>query len=296
MTPIYAIAGWDDTFETCETRKLATLRWWPKPNKHDGLGFRRLAAQRERVDLYCAWALIGDIASRTPRPNTGKLLRGNKPLTAEDLALMTGFPKEIFEKAFSFFSSPDQGWLVVLEPGQQTAPYSSPGPVSQPEQRDAQAASPDGSGKSPAIPKTGRRPDTSGSHPAVGTRTNEREGKDETRSEGQDERARVNGHPTTVGGHDVRIFNAGEGPEKLAGALMKLVDTAIKDDSDLEELCQLVLGKDEMARCGSRWRKRQREDGDKLRRVLLDMRATELEGGRIQKRGAYAEDLFARFK
>lgn len=112
---LYSITGWKDNFETSETKKLVNLQWWPKPNKHDGLGFRRVVDSRDRVDLYCAWTLIGDIASRAPKHQRGSLIRNNKPLTADDLALMTGFPKSIFLKAFEFFSLPEQAWLTVTE-------------------------------------------------------------------------------------------------------------------------------------------------------------------------------------
>jgi hypothetical protein len=148
---LYSITGWE-CFETCETRKVVALRWWPKPNKHDGLGFRRLAQQRDRVELYCAWTLIGDVASRTPRPETGTLIRNGRPLTAEDLSLMTGFPESIFEKAFSFFTRPELGWLTVTEFTPENAPNGSAAPVSNPAEPEATAASPSKSGQSPGSP------------------------------------------------------------------------------------------------------------------------------------------------
>ena len=42
---LYFVKDWQRHFETNETRKLAKLRWWPKPNKHDGLGFRKMASE-----------------------------------------------------------------------------------------------------------------------------------------------------------------------------------------------------------------------------------------------------------
>lgn len=119
----YSIANWKECFETNETRKLVNLQWWKKPNKHDGLGFRRMAQQPNRIELYCAWNLIGDIASRSSKDQRGKLIRDGRALTSEDLALMTGFPREIFETAFEFFSRPDMGWLVVSP----EVPADSPG-------------------------------------------------------------------------------------------------------------------------------------------------------------------------
>lgn len=61
-------------------------------------------------------------------------------------------------------------------------------------------------------------------------------------------------------------------------------------------LCVKLLGKDEMAHCGSRWRQRASEHPDKLRRVLDDIRVNQREGKHVKNPGAYAEDLWKRFQ
>jgi hypothetical protein len=166
---LYSVTNWEELFETCETRKLKAIHWWPKPNKHDGLGFKRLAQQRDKVELYAAWNLIGDIASKTPPPNRGVLIRSGKALTAEDLSLMTGFPQVIFEKAFSFFTSPELGWMTVQEFLVEAAPNGSAGPAARQTQPEAPAAPP---------PETGQSPATAGESPAEGIegRKEEKEG------------------------------------------------------------------------------------------------------------------------
>ena len=63
----------------------------------------------------------------------------------------------------------------------------------------------------------------------------------------------------------------------------------------LESQCFKVLGKDEMAWCGSRWRKRIAEQPGKLERVLADMRVCRNEGKRIFNPGAYGEWLWSYF-
>jgi uncharacterized phage protein (TIGR02220 family) len=114
MTPqLYRVANWGSAFESYETKKLTHLKWVPMPNKHDGLGFRKIVAQKNRVELYAAWVLILQVASRGTKEQRGILARDGKPLTSEDLATMTGFPEEIFRKALEFFSSPKMGWLTV---------------------------------------------------------------------------------------------------------------------------------------------------------------------------------------
>ncbi len=112
----YRVKDWDKHYETAETRKLVSLRWLPVPNKHDGLGYRRIAAQPNAAELFTAWILILQVASKGRGPDErGNLLRGQEALGAEDLAMMTGFPVAIFERALDFFSNPKQGWLLVHE-------------------------------------------------------------------------------------------------------------------------------------------------------------------------------------
>lgn len=111
--PTYRIANWETFFETYETKKLAVLKWVPTPNKHDGLGFRRMAAQKNRCELFTAWNLILQTASKGRKSERGSLQRGGKALTPDDFAMMTGFPAPIFEAALLFFSSEEMGWLSV---------------------------------------------------------------------------------------------------------------------------------------------------------------------------------------
>lgn len=124
MMRLYRIANWESLFETYETKKLTHLKWVPVPNKHDGLGFRRVAAQKNRCELFTAWNLILQVASKgRKQTDRGILRRDGRPLTPEDFAIMTGFPPSIFETALEFFSSPQMGWLEVVaqEPTDKTA-------------------------------------------------------------------------------------------------------------------------------------------------------------------------------
>src|SRR4051794_12103823 len=111
--PTYRIADWEAHFETDETRKRDALRWVPVPNKHDGLGFRMIAAQKNACELLAAWTLILQLASKAKRGERGRLVRGGLPLTAEDMATMTGFPQGAFERALKFFSQPKVNWIAV---------------------------------------------------------------------------------------------------------------------------------------------------------------------------------------
>lgn len=149
----YRIKDWDQIFETAETRKLENLRWVPTPNKHDGLGYRTIAAERDRSDLFAAWNLILQIASKARRGERGRLTRDGRPMTARDMALMTGFPEAIFARALTFFSETVQ-WLVAE--GGRDISATAADPESNPGESPARPADPPASpASSPAEGKEG---------------------------------------------------------------------------------------------------------------------------------------------
>lgn len=110
-TLIYVIANWKQRHETNQTLKMESLPWVLTPNRHDDLVYRRMLLEPDAPSLYCAWNLILQVASHGRPSERGKLVRGGKPLSAEDLATITGFPAGIFEEALFFFSSNPIGWL-----------------------------------------------------------------------------------------------------------------------------------------------------------------------------------------
>jgi hypothetical protein len=111
----FHVVQWAQCHENHESRKYGRLGFIYKPNKHDGLGFRRLVANEDRVALYAGWNLILEVASKSDRALRGWLVRDGRPLDAEGLSLMTGFPKEMFEKCLRFFIEPQMGWLEQAE-------------------------------------------------------------------------------------------------------------------------------------------------------------------------------------
>lgn len=113
MPTLYRIAKWSETYETHDTRKLMRLNWIPVPNKHDGLGFRMIAAEKDSAALFGVWNLLIQVASKTDRGHRGTLERGGNPLTASSLATMTGFPEKTIERGLLFFSHPSIGWLLA---------------------------------------------------------------------------------------------------------------------------------------------------------------------------------------
>jgi hypothetical protein len=109
---MYRIKDWDAVYESSESRKLKSTRYVCTPNKHDGKGFGRLALHPQKVELFCAWNLILQVASKCPV--RGVLEDRDGAITPTDMALKTGFPEAIFTLAYEFFSS--GGKLAWLEP------------------------------------------------------------------------------------------------------------------------------------------------------------------------------------
>ena len=111
----YRITHWNSYHETADSRKYESLKYVAKPNKHDGLGYRRIVKQQNRAELYAAWSLVLEVASKGPKGQRDWLVRDGRPLTALDLELMTGFPEGLFNQAFKFFAAADLGWLQEAE-------------------------------------------------------------------------------------------------------------------------------------------------------------------------------------
>lgn len=109
----FRIRNWQKYFENHESRKLRSLAWLPVINKHDGRGYRRVAALPNSVQVFCAWSLIIQVASKMP--TRGVLRDDDGALTASDLAFKTGYPQSIFESAFTVLTRPEIGWLEEVD-------------------------------------------------------------------------------------------------------------------------------------------------------------------------------------
>lgn len=113
---LYQIKDWQKFYEASDNRKTdGPLSWVAIRTKTDGLGFRRVVAQKNRSDLLSAWYLMVGLAAKQPRAERGKLARNGVPLTPADMEMMTGWPAKVFTDALAFFSSHAQQWLEVVE-------------------------------------------------------------------------------------------------------------------------------------------------------------------------------------
>ena len=111
----YHIIQWATEHETAESRKWKLLKWTPMPNKHEGLGYRQITRSKYRDSLYAGWKLICEVSSKNPGRDRGWLIRDGRPMTADDLALVTGFTKKTFEMALDFFCQSEIGWLELAD-------------------------------------------------------------------------------------------------------------------------------------------------------------------------------------
>lgn len=117
----FRIKDWAKNFENSESRKYKSLAWVPVKNKHDGKGYRRVVAHPKSVQVFCAFILMVEVASKMP--TRGVLLDEDGPLTASDLAFKTGFPEHIFDVAFSVLTDAKIAWIEVVDvPAHPNAP------------------------------------------------------------------------------------------------------------------------------------------------------------------------------
>lgn len=114
--PTYRIRDWGKHFENHESRKVKSLAWVPVKNKHDGAGYRRVAALPNSVQVFCGWCLIVQVASRMP--TRGVLRDDDGALDPCDLASKTGFPESVFKAAFEALVHPKIRWLELVVPGE----------------------------------------------------------------------------------------------------------------------------------------------------------------------------------
>ena len=105
----YHVAGWDLHYENNRSRKVKDLTWVPIPNKHDGERYSLLMTEKRAAEIFAAWILILQVASRCHR--RGTLVRGDgRPHDAASLAVKTRAPKAWFEVSLIYLEK--IGWLT----------------------------------------------------------------------------------------------------------------------------------------------------------------------------------------
>jgi hypothetical protein len=105
----YRVKNWDQLYEKAQTRKCKEMKWVAVPNKLDGSGYAVVAAHPRNCELFTAWILILEVASKMP--TRGLLYKDGKSLGPRELARRTRFPEDIFSLAFNVLVEPDIDWL-----------------------------------------------------------------------------------------------------------------------------------------------------------------------------------------
>lgn len=109
-TPTYSIIGWNELYENSQSRKCKDLHWVPVPNAHDGEGFSHVMSHKKGAEIFTAFILILQVASKCPERGVLVNKKG-VPYTAESLALKTRGNVEWFRFALDFLSSNEVGWI-----------------------------------------------------------------------------------------------------------------------------------------------------------------------------------------
>lgn len=107
----YAVSKWGEIYENNRSRVVKDLAWVPIPNKHDGEKYSRLMMRPDAAEIFAAWILILQVASRCqPR---GTLLRsGGTPHDSESLSIKTRVPASWFQKGLPILV--EMGWLTMV--------------------------------------------------------------------------------------------------------------------------------------------------------------------------------------
>ncbi len=107
---LYRIQNWEKIYENNRSRTVKDLAWVAIPNRHDGEGYSTIMAHTKAAEIFTAWILLLQVASRCqPR---GSLVRDNgRPHTPQTLAIKTRGKTEWFAFALEFLSSAEIGWI-----------------------------------------------------------------------------------------------------------------------------------------------------------------------------------------
>lgn len=122
----YRIKDWATLYENNRSRRVTDLSWVPIPNRHDGECYSLIMAHPRSSEIFTAWILMLQVASRChPR---GILVRDNgNAHTAETLAIKTRGKREWFELALEFLIA-ETDWLQVSDIADE-APERHPGDI-----------------------------------------------------------------------------------------------------------------------------------------------------------------------
>jgi hypothetical protein len=107
----YQIIEWDKHYENNRSRQVERLHWVSVPNRHDGEGYSLIMADTRAAEIFAAWILIVQVASKChPR---GSLVRDDgTPMSLRAISLKTRGDLKWFEYAIPKLL--EVGWIQPL--------------------------------------------------------------------------------------------------------------------------------------------------------------------------------------
>ena len=109
----YQIKNWPDNFEGAKSRTYNNKTSCTMPTKH-GLGYRKLVRQEDGAALFGAWCALVQVLSRHQKERAGYCTEDGsptgKPLTCDDLEMLTDIPAAVFARLFEVASGA-VGWV-----------------------------------------------------------------------------------------------------------------------------------------------------------------------------------------
>jgi len=124
MSHFIRIRHWDNLYENSRSRAIEKAKWVPIPNKHDGLGFSRIMARKDGLEVFACWILILQVASKCKK--RGDLIEADgAPLSIDDIILQTRInpnKKKVLQTTIDFLLSPQILWIERVSHGNDTQP------------------------------------------------------------------------------------------------------------------------------------------------------------------------------
>ncbi len=115
---VYQIAGWNENFETKNSRPIKRKSLGSFPLKQDGLGYKRNMLQGEDgVAIYGAFVAVAVRCHLHRPPRDGWITEDGREdgplLTVEDLSALTCVPEPLLCRMFEVLSSKRIGWIIA---------------------------------------------------------------------------------------------------------------------------------------------------------------------------------------
>lgn len=107
----YQIIDWDKHYENNRSRQVERLQWVSVPNRHDGEGYSIIMADIRAAEIFAAWILMIQVASKCK--TRGSLVRDDgTPMSLRAISLKTRGDLKWFEYAIPKLL--EVGWIQPL--------------------------------------------------------------------------------------------------------------------------------------------------------------------------------------